>query len=121
MAHQITTDPEKSLIHLVYSGTINLEERGRARDEVFRLSREQGLFRVLVDMSNCDIRMSAKDAVAFASVFRRAGLPPNYRLACIIADSNEAESLIESRVLMGQINIRYFDAAEQAHRWLQAV
>lgn len=121
MPYELTTSAEESLIQLVYSGTVFLAERKTARDEVFRLSREEGLYRVLVDMRHSDIQMTRSDAMQFAMAFKAVELPPNYRLACLVGQENDCERLVELLIAQDHINVKYFYSGKDARQWLLAV
>jgi hypothetical protein len=84
MPYQLSLQPEQRYIQLIYHGTIHIEERSQARDEVLELCHQSGYHRTLVDMRASDIQLSPGDAVRFSRSFEAASLPPNYRLACLI-------------------------------------
>ncbi|MDH5407192.1 MAG: hypothetical protein OEZ33_10340 [Gammaproteobacteria bacterium] len=120
MAYDVTVDQELSIVCVSYQGDVTADERKAARDKVFQLCEQQGLFRVLVDLRLCAIKMNEKDAVGFAASFERAKNIQGYRLACVCKQQGEVESLVEVLLTNEGINIKYFLSPEDARMWLTA-
>lgn len=120
MPYDLKLNNELQLIDLKYTGTIQLEERKRARDEVFAIARDKQIPRALVDLRDSNILMSEEDMVKFASAFRDADLPSNYHLACVTNPENTAENLVEILITLDGINARYFYDRDEAVEWLTA-
>ena len=120
MPYQLTINQQQGYLHLVYTGTIHFDERVEARDAAFELCRLNGYHRTLVDMSASNIEMGQADAVKFAREFEIARLPPNYRLACIIAPGSQSDKIVELLISLNGVNIKYFLVKEDAINWLTA-
>ena len=91
-----------------------------ARDEVFSHCQDGIHYRVLVDMSHSDIKMTMDDAINFSKAFEKANLPENYRLACIVSEANAVERIVQTLISIEKINVKYFMEEKQAVRWLLA-
>lgn len=120
MSYELKARLDSGYVHLVYTGTVHLDEREEARDAVFALCREHALSRTLVDMHNSNIELTSPGIMAFANAFRQANLPANYRLACIAKPHDPIEQFIETLLSMDGIDIRYFYQESEALRWLLA-
>ena len=121
MPHELKANLEKGYVHLVYSGTVQLNERKEARDAVFQLCHEHGLSRALVDMHNSNIELTSPGVMAFVNAFLQANLPTNYRLACIAKPNDPIEQLVETLLSIDGIDVRYFYSEPEAIIWLRAI
>lgn len=121
MAYQIHPNLESGYVHLVYSGTIDITERTKAKNAVFAMCFEHNLHRTLVDLRSSDIRMSKSDVINFASSFKAKKRPHNYRLAAVITPENQTENLIEIIISIDGIDVKYFYDLDEAVNWLMAI
>lgn len=121
MAYEICIDSAQGFVNLQYSGTVRLEDRKLARDEVFALCREHNIARSLVETQDSDIMMNASDVVRFAAGFEHIELPPNYRLACVFAPDGRGDKLLEIIISLEGVNAKYFLQRDEALKWLLAV
>lgn len=121
MPHQLVINHDLKIVHLTYHGEVHVDERKSARDKVFQACEGYCLSRVLVDMRDSNIRMSEKDIVHFAMYFQRARLLKGYRLACIVAQHNQTEYLLETIITLEGINAKYFLSFDDGLNWLTAV
>lgn len=121
MPYEIIVDSELGLVNLKYSGVIQLQDRKKAREEVFDLCREHHLARSLVETQESDIMMSDSDVVHFAAGFENIELPPDYRLACVVSSDGKGDKLLEIIISLEGINAKYFLQRDEALKWLLAV
>ncbi len=120
MPYEITVNLEQGFAHLVYSGMVDLAQRISAREEVFRLVKEHGLCRSLVDTSGSDLRLTMPEVLKFANSFRELGIPRGYHVACVIAPHDQLSSMLEVAASTDGLNIRVFIREADAIAWLQA-
>ena len=120
MPYTLTIENQSGFVHLNYNGTVYINERKAARQEVFDACNAHNLSRTLVDMSQSDIQISQTDAINFAATFKGPQLPANYRLACITAPGNQSDALIKIIIAQDGIDVRYFTDKDTALRWLLA-
>ena len=120
MSYTLDINTDNHYVHLAYSGTVDIEERKQARQAAFDTANQHGYSRCLVDMSQSNIEMSQTDAINFATTFKNANLPPNYRVACITKPGDQSDSLVKIIIAQDGINIRYFINQEEAIHWLIA-
>ena len=121
MSYEIVIQHEQGFINLQYSGVVRLQDRKRAREEVFDLCREHHIARSLVETQNSDINMTESDVVHFAVGFENIELPPNYRLACVVSPDGKADKLLEIIISLEGVNVKYFLDRDDALKWLLAV
>ncbi len=121
MPHKLKANLEDGYVHLVYSGTVQINERNEARDAVFSLCHEHGLSHALVDMHNSNIELTTPGVMAFARAFTQAKLPANYRLACIAKPNDPIEQFVETLLSIDGIDIHYFNNEDEAISWLLSI
>lgn len=121
MAFELKPNLQSEYTHLIYSGTVDLTERQKAKDAVLKMCFENNFHRALVDLSRSDIQMRESDVIKFASSFKDTKLPKDYRLACVISPDNQVDNLIEIIISLDGINVKYFFNFEDAKEWLTAV
>lgn len=121
MSYDLHANHEHRYVHLVYSGTIHIEERKQARDAAFAMLHECGFSRALVDMHDSNIELTTPGIMNFVRAFKEANLPPNYRLACVAKPHDTIEQLVETLLTIDGITIRYFQKQDEAINWLLAV
>jgi len=119
MAYELNTTD--NYVYLNYSGTIDLEERKRAKQEVLNLCYESNLNRSLVDLRNSNVQMSRTDVHNFAESFKLETLPKNYRLAVLISLENQTEDLLNVLIRLEGVLINYFFEYDEAENWLLAI
>jgi len=96
-------------------------DRKTAREEVFDLSRKHNIARSLVEAHESDIKMSESDVVHFAAGFDNRELPPDYRLACVVATDTKDDRRLEIIISLDGVNVKYFLERDAALMWLLAV
>jgi hypothetical protein len=121
MPYELTPNSKLEYTHLVYSDSVTLTERQKAKDDVIAMCFENNFHRALVDLRNSDIKMSESDTIKFAASFKQTKLPENYRLACIVDMENQSEDLIEIIITLDGINIKYFINFDDAENWLTSI
>lgn len=121
MSYQLVVNSNAGYVHLIYTGTVGLDERLQAKDAVIKACFDHNLHRSLVDLRNSDIKMSESDVITFASSFKNTTLPDGYRLAAVISPDNQTDNLIEIIISIDAIDVRYFFDINEASNWLIAI
>jgi hypothetical protein len=119
MTFDLTVDHDQAFIHLVYSGDVDIDERKKARDEVFAIRKQYDLTRCLVETQNSTMRLSTKDIIQFANSFP-ADLPPDYHVAVVAGMDADVDTLIENLASTAGLRIRAFKDSGSALKWLMA-
>lgn len=119
MTFKVQVNHDQAFIHLVYSGDVDIEERTKARDEVFALRRQFNLTRCLVETQNSSMRLSTKDIIQFANSFPN-DLPPDYHVAVVAGMDANVDTLIENLASTAGLRIRAFKDSGSALKWLVA-
>ncbi|MGW8246513.1 MAG: hypothetical protein ACWGOV_00260 [Acidiferrobacterales bacterium] len=119
MAFDVKVNHEQGFVHLVYSGDVEIEERKKARDEVFAVRKHYDLTRCLVETQNSNMRLSTKDIIHFANTFPD-DLPPDYHVAVVAGQDADVDTLIENLASTAGLRIRAFKDRDAAIRWLTA-
>jgi len=120
MSYTLAIDKENGVIHLTYNGKVNLDIRKRARDEVFQACDEHQLSHALVDMRLAQFEITETGAIEFAQGFKDPRIPPDYRLACVVAPADTTDKIVEIIITLDHINVRYFYNIDEARQWLLA-
>jgi hypothetical protein len=120
MPYKVSADLELGIVHLRYTGVVDLETRLKAREEVFQLCRTHNLSRSLVETQDSNIVMSVQDISRFGTSFKSIGLPQGYHVATVIAPGDEANALLEIVASIDGLNIKAFLSKEAALHWLTA-
>ncbi|MDH5394658.1 MAG: hypothetical protein OEW97_00145 [Gammaproteobacteria bacterium] len=121
MPYEVIANSQLEYVHLTYSGTVDINERKKAKDAVFAMCFERNFHRALVDVSQSNIQMNESDVIKFASSFKDTPLPKDYRLAGIIGPENKSDALIEIIISLDGINVKYFYNFNEAEDWLTAI
>lgn len=121
MPYTLSANHELECAHLIYSGSVDFNERKQAKDAVFALCNENSFHRSLIDLRDSNIKMSKSDVIKFAESFKKTPLPDNYRVAGIITPDNHPDNLIEIIITLDGINIKYFLNFDEAQDWLTAI
>ena len=108
-------------VYLKYSGTIDLEERKKAKQDVINLCYERNLNRFLVDLRNSNVQMSRTDVHDFAGSFKQETLPENYRLVVLVSLENQTKDLLNALIRLEGVLVNYFFKFDEAENWLLAI
>jgi hypothetical protein len=112
------------VIELRFSDVSAIEEHERARDEVADLCRQEGLTRVLVDMSERSSTMggATMDLFGFGESFVKGRFPRTASIAAVGKQPAEADDDLEFVVTVARnrgFSMELFHSAEDALRWLK--
>lgn len=119
MPYTVEANKDKGFVHLIYSGTVEFEERLKARDHVFELIRNEGLGRTLVETQDSSIKMTTTDIIRFAETFP-TDLPDRYHVAVIVSPDDEVDHLVENMLSLRGVSIKAFEKSGEALKWLLA-
>lgn len=119
MSFKVEVNHEHGYVHLVYTGDVDIEERVKARDEVFRIREQFDLLRTLVETQNSNMRLSTKDIIHFANSFPK-DLPAGYHVAVVAGQDANVDTLLENLASSVGLRIRAFKDRDAAIKWLVA-
>lgn len=119
MSFEVRANHEQGYVHLVYTGDVNIEERVKARDEVFAVRKQYDFSRSLVETQDSNMHLSTKDIIHFANSFPD-DLPPNYHVAVVAGEDSDVDTLLENLASSVGLRIRAFKDRDAAIRWLLA-
>ena len=119
MTFKVQVNHDQAFVHLVYSGDVGIEERKKAREEVFALREQFDLTRALVETQNSTMRLSTKDIIEFSNSFPD-NLPPDYHVAVVAGMDADVDTLIENLASTAGLRIRAFKDSDSALKWLVA-
>ena len=119
MAFDVKVNHEQGYVHLVYTGDVDIEERKKARDEVFEIRKQFDLLRCLVETQFSNMRLSTQDIIQFANSFP-VDLPPGYHVAVVAGHDANTDTLIENLASTVGLRIRAFRDGDAAMKWLMA-
>lgn len=119
MTFDVKVNHEQGYVHLVYTGDVDIEERKKARDEVFAIRKQYDLTRCLVETQDSTMRLSTRDIIEFANSFPN-DLPSDYHVAVVAGQEANVDTLLENLASSGGLRIRAFKDGDAALRWLMA-
>lgn len=119
MPYDVNADLENGFVHLVYTGDVDLDQRIKARDLVFKVRRQHGLSRSLVETQDSNMNMSTLDIIQFAKTFP-TNLPALYHVAVVAGLDDDVDTLIENLASTEGLAIRAFKDRDAALKWLLA-
>lgn len=119
MAHRIGVAKDDRIVEIHISGVGDVEEHAAIRDEAVRLCSTRQIKRVLVDLRDAMIEMSAIDKFEFGKSFGTAGFPASTRIAAIVGGEHSTAEFIAAMAQAKVFSLRVFLDEDEARDWLK--
>jgi len=118
MAYEMRVVEVEGIIELRFSGRSDFAEHAASRDQAFAECRKRSIRRVLVDLRDTVMDMSARELFDFGKSLDTARPLQNIRIAAIIKESDQTPDVVAAVAMTQKVDIRVFLTEEEARDWL---
>lgn len=118
MAYELKIVEDKRFVELRFHGRGDHDEHIAARDEAFEVCRKRKIDRILVDIHDAFLDMSARELLEFGKSLQDSPDLQNIHFAVIIRENDEAADLTAAVAQTKNVKLRVFLTEEDACNWL---
>ena len=118
MSYTTFIDKQQGYVEVIHSGSVDLIESLRARDDVARLVKENSLHRAIFNLEKCQIDISTPDLYKFGSSFEQAGIPQSLMISGVVKSGDQKGRFLENVIHNRLMKIKFFTNRDEATEWL---
>ena len=113
-----SVDAPQGFLSLDFSRDIDANALVRARNEVVKMMKQQGISCVLFNFNRWRIKASASEIYQFGNSFEKSGIPGSVLFTGVIEVHDEKSKFLENVMGNRFLKTKFFSSHDEAMSWL---